>query len=370
MRSTRHRNFWHTYMAILGEAAALAVVGAVVTAILSTASSAATTAAPVNTGEPVVSGTPRVGETLRTTRGSWSGTEPLTFSYRWFRCDGRGAPDASNCDRITGASGVRYVLRQADAGSQLRSQVVARNAEGSGTATSNPTGVIQSARPTNVDRPSISGTVGVGNRLTADRGQWVGEQPITYRFQWLRCNSTGDDCSEIAGANDTGYVVADGDVGRTLRVRVTATNDAGSQSVVSPQTSVVGANQPPSGNAVPVSDLRAAGDRLVVATVQFSPSPVTNRSDAITARVRITARGGRPVSGALVFVRGTPRVVEGQTATTGSDGWVTLTLTPNRLFPEPRGGFNVQFFVKASRPGDPGLGGIAGFRLVQVPLAG
>jgi hypothetical protein len=47
----------------------------------------------------------------------------------------------------------------------------------------------------------------------------------------------------------------------------------------------------------------------------------------------------------------------------------TLPLVPNRLFPQPRNGFNVQFFIKAFRRGDPGLGGIAGFRLVQVRLA-
>jgi hypothetical protein len=86
--------------------------------------------------------------------------------------------------------------------------------------------------------------------------------------------------------------------------------------------------------------------------------------------VRVTARAGRPVSGAAVFMRATPRVVQGQTAQTGSDGWVTLTLVPNGTFPQPRNGFNVQFFVKAFRPGDPGLGGIAGYRLVQVRLAG
>ena len=68
-------------------------------------------------------------------------------------------------------------------------------------------------------------------------------------------------------------------------------------------------------------------------------------------------------------MRATPRVVSGQTALTGADGFVTLTLVPNQQFPQPRNGFNVQFFVKASKPGDPGLGGIAGYRLVQVRLA-
>ena len=36
----------------------------------------------------------------------------------------------------------------------------------------------------------------------------------------------------------------------------------------------------------------------------------------------------------------------------------------------PGSGYSVQFFVKAYRSGDPGLGGIAGYRLVQVRLAG
>jgi hypothetical protein len=118
-----------------------------------------------------------------------------------------------------------------------------------------------------------------------------------------------------------------------------------------------------------VSSLRAAGDRLVVTSVQFSPNPVTSETAPITVRVRVTNRGQNPVSGASVFMRATPRVVQGQTLQTGSDGWVTLTLVPNQLFPQTRDGFNVQFFIKASRPGDPGLGGIAGYRLVQVRLA-
>jgi hypothetical protein len=55
---------------------------------------------------------------------------------------------------------------------------------------------------------------------------------------------------------------------------------------------------------------------------------------------------------------------------TAADGWATLTLVPNANFPQPRNGFNVQFFVKAYRASDPPLGGVAGYRLVQVPLAG
>ncbi|HEU5490691.1 MAG TPA: hypothetical protein VFU84_07840 [Gaiellaceae bacterium] len=372
MRYERPSSFRRAYLTIVGGAAALAAVGMVFAALLSTESIAAPSVEPDNVSEPRISGQARVGQVLRTTRGTWTGTAPLQYEFRWFRCDGRGASDASDCGRISNAAENTYVLRQADAGFRIRSQVVARNADGQDTATSNPTGVVTAARPVNTTEPSISGTARVGSTLQANRGQWAGDQPITYTYVWLRCNDKGDNCSEIQGANDTSYELRDSDSGRTIRVRVTARNDRGSTSAISNPTGVVGTNQPPPNptGTVPVSQLQAGGDRLVVASVQFSPNPVTSRTAPITARVRVTARGGRPVSGAVVFMRATPRVVEGQTAQTGSDGTVSLTLVPNNQFPQPRSGFNVQFFIKASKPGDPGLGGIAGFRLVQVRLAG
>ena len=371
---TMHRTprVYRAYLAIIGSAAVVAIAGALFAAWATETSSAAPTVAPSNTAEPRLTGTTRVGQVLRTTRGSWTGTEPITYAFRWFRCQGRGAPDASDCRRISNAPDNTYVLREADAGFQIRSQVVATNVDGSARATSNPTGVVISARPTNTREPSISGTARVGSTLQANRGEWAGDEPITYSFIWLRCSAQGDNCSEIQGANDTSYEVRDADTGRTIRVRVVARNDRGSTSAISNPTGVVGSNQPPPpppGSAIPVGSLQAAGDRLVVSTVQFSPNPVTSRTAPITVRVRVTARGGRPVSGASVFMRATPRVVQGQTLQTQGDGWVTLTLVPNEQFPQPRNGFNVQFFIKASRPGDPGLGGIAGYRLVQVRLA-
>lgn len=372
MSYERSSSFHRTYLGILGVAAAIATVGAVFAAVLSSESAAAPAVAPNNVTEPRISGSTRVGQILRTTRGEWTGTAPISYEYRWFRCDGRGAPDASDCDRIANASDNTYTLRQADAGFRIRSQVIGRNADGQDTATSNPTAVVTAARPVNTTEPSISGTPRVGSTLQANRGEWAGDQPITYSYVWLRCNDKGDNCSEIPGANDTSYLVRDADSGRTLRVRVTARNDRGSSSAISNPTGVIGSNQPPPspGGGLSVRDLQAAGDRLVVASVQFSPNPVTSRTQPITVRVRVTARGGRPVSGAQVFMRATPRVVQGQTVQTGGDGFATLTLVPNQLFPQPRSGRNVQFFIKASRPGDPGLGGIAGYRLVQVRLAG
>jgi hypothetical protein len=371
--STKQRETYPLGLTSLAGAAALVAVGALTVALLAGASGAATNVAPQNTGEPSITGTTRVGQVLRTTRGTWTGTSPIEYVYRWFRCDGAGKPDASDCTQIANARNASYSLREADGGFRIRSQVEASNDDGSARATSNPTAVVTSAKPVNTTEPSISGSAVVGSVLKANRGKWAGDNPITYAFVWLRCSAKGDNCSEIQGANDPEYEIRDSDTGRTIRVRVIARNDQGSTSAISNPTGVVGSNQPPPpppGSSLPVGDLKAAGDRLVIASVQFSPNPVTSRTAAITVRVRVTARGGRPVNGALVFMRGTPRVVSGQTQATQANGLVTLRLVPNELFPQPRSGFNVQFFIKAYRKGDPGLGGIAGYRLVQVRLAG
>jgi hypothetical protein len=358
---------------IPGLTVALVAIVAVFAA-LTGPSAAAPQAPPVNTDEPSISGTARAGNVLRGDRGDWNNAS--SFAYRWMRCDpDGGAPDASDCAPITEATGTNYRVRAADRGFRLRFRVTASNADGSTVAASNPTARVTpttgAGAPANTGRPTISGTPALGNRLQADRGQWTGDEPMTFAFRWLRCDAQGNGCATIPGATRNQHDVQQADVGRTLRVRVTARNDDGNSQATSAQTAVVGQQpEPPAGNSVAVESLRASGDRLTVASVQFSPNPVTSRTAPISARVRVTNRDGRPVRGALVFMRATPRVVQGQTQATGNDGSVTLTLVPNRLFPQPRSGFNVQFFVKAFRRGDPGLGGIAGYRLVQVRLAG
>jgi hypothetical protein len=65
-----------------------------------------------------------------------------------------------------------------------------------------------------------------------------------------------------------------------------------------------------------------------------------------------------------VFIRSTPRVTTGNRLPSATDGWVTFELQPLSTFPLKRGA--VQFFLKAYRPSDPPLAGVAGYRLVQV----
>jgi len=99
------------------------------------------------------------------------------------------------------------------------------------------------AAPVNVEPPTISGTARVGEALTAHRGTWD-NAPTTYRFRWLRCNPLGNSCVLLSADGET-YRVGQADVGRTLRVRVTATNVDGSRNARSEQTEVVVSNAAP-----------------------------------------------------------------------------------------------------------------------------
>ena len=227
--------------------------------------------------------------------------------------------------------------------------------------------------PRNTAPPTISDTTPrVGQTLTATTGTWTGTPPITFTYQWLRCNTGGQQCAAIPGATEQTYTVVAADEGRTLRVRVTARNASGSATADSAATSRVAAAAapPPSGNVVPVTAV-VPPDRLIVDLVQFTPNPVTSATAPIRIRVRVTDTRGRRVSGALVFVRSTPLVTTAPPETpTGADGSVTLTTTPRpdfRILFRP--GYNLQFFVRARKPGESLLAGVSTRRLVQVRLS-
>jgi acid phosphatase type 7 len=82
--------------------------------------------------------------------------------------------------------------------------------------------------PVNTSPPSISGSAQAGRMLAAQPGGWSGTDPISYEYAWQRCDTTASACTDIAGAIGPGYTVGEDDVGSTLRVVVTASNEAGS----------------------------------------------------------------------------------------------------------------------------------------------
>ena len=100
---------------------------------------------PVNTGVPVVSGTPYNGQTLKTTNGTWTGS-PTSFTYQWEDCNSSGA----SCTSIAGATTAEYTLTSADIEHTIRVVVIASNSSGASLpAESAPTaGVTASVAPT------------------------------------------------------------------------------------------------------------------------------------------------------------------------------------------------------------------------------
>ena len=99
-------------------------------------------------------------------------------------------------------------------------------------------------KPVNTALPAITGTPVQGETLSASSGTWTSTTPITYAYAWQRCNATGGGCVAIASATTASYTAAAQDVGRTLRVRVTARNDAGPATATSAATAVVQAPPP------------------------------------------------------------------------------------------------------------------------------
>ena len=226
--------------------------------------------------------------------------------------------------------------------------------------------------PVNVTPPAISGTAQQSQTLTASNGTWTGTAPITYRYQWLRCNRSGNGCSEIGGATERTYMLRGGDVDRTVRVRVTATNNDGSASATSAPTAVVtrsggGPTGCPSGTgAVNITSLSPPA-RLTIDGQSLAPSPVGRTTRTLTARFRVSACGGRVVQGALVYVTATPynQFSIPPEATTGADGWAQVTMNRLSGYPATPRQRLLVIFVRARKNGENLLGGVSTRRLVS-----
>ncbi len=348
-------------------AATWSLLAAVLVGLVAAATALA--AAPRSTSPPTLEGTFREGSTLTTGNGIWANS-PTSFTYQWLRCDANG----NACANIAGATTNSYKLVQADVARTVLSQVTARNADGSTTANSKPSPVIaDNTAPKNTKEPTISGSPVVGETLTADEGTFTGG-PDRFRYQWKQCDTNGSACVSIAGATGKTYGVRSADVGKRLRVEVTAINNKGQSTAVSNATAVVrasGTTPPPGGgggNAVPVSSV-SLPDRLVTSAVSFAPTAIRNRFDVVTLKVRVSDTRGRLVQGALVYATGVPfgLITTMPETATGSDGIATLQFRPTaRLV--IRGGTAVQIFLRVRKPGDNVLAGVSSRRLVQVRI--
>jgi hypothetical protein len=181
-------------------------------------------ARPVNRSAPRINGTTVDGSTLTAADGAWRGLAPIAYSHQWQRCAGNGAA----CAPLPGATAPTYALTPADVGATIRVAVVGQNGRGAASALSRPTGAVRPAPPANTVAPAIAGAAVTGGAITASPGTWTGTPPLTYTFQWQRCDASGNACADIAGAATDTYTVAAGDNAAMLKIVVGAQNAGGS----------------------------------------------------------------------------------------------------------------------------------------------
>ena len=202
------------------------------------------------TGLPAVTGTAQVGQTLTadtTGIADADGLTNATFTYQWLRSDGNTDAD------IDGETAQTYELSDDDQGKTIKVRITfTDDAHNDESLTSDATEEV-AARPNSepTGLPTITGTAQVGQTLTADTtgiADADGLTNATFTYQWIR--SDGNTDADISGATARTYELSDADQGKTIKVRITFTDDAhNDESLTSASTEEVAArpNSEPTG---------------------------------------------------------------------------------------------------------------------------
>lgn len=191
---------------------------------------------------PDIAGTPVVGGTLTATPGTWT-VKPTSATFQWY-ADGA---------ELVGATTASYPLSTAVLDQRLTVRVTV-SADGylPTSKKSAATEQVVLGQAAFTSAPTVSGTLVLGHRLSADRGT-SSPSSADASYTWLRSGVP------IAGATAETYRLAAADVGQRITVEVTLTAQHWS-----PRTAQVG-----TGNrvrSVPILDVRSGvvGHRILL----------------------------------------------------------------------------------------------------------
>jgi RHS repeat-associated protein len=99
--------------------------------------------------------------------------------------------------------------------------------------------------PSNSEAPQLSTASPIeGQTVSISIGRWSNE-PLSYSYQWERCNAAGADCAIMPGATNQAYTVRYGDEEHTIAALVTATNAGGSTTTTTAVSAEVPYTVPP-----------------------------------------------------------------------------------------------------------------------------
>ena len=229
-----------------------------------------------NTVRPTVSGTPKVGELLTASTGSWEPADNLTYHYQWL----------SNDVAIPRATGSTLMLRVAQKDTRISVRVTARRVGYPATAaTSARTVMVKPAIIRNTAPPVVSGEPKVDATLTASPGTW---EPggTAHSYQWL-----ADDVP-IPGATGTTLTPGPDLVGKALSVTVSARKFG-----YDPVSATSSATAPvQKADFIPTVPPALSGTPHPGETLTLNPGAVTPADGSATVQ---WLRDGVPVDGAV-----------------------------------------------------------------------
>ena len=220
------------------------------------------------TGAPTISGTTQVGEMLTASTSGIADADGLTnvaYSYQWVRNDGSSDTDIGN------ATGGTYALVDADEGQAIKVKVSFTDDAGNEESLASGATATVAARPNTpaTGAPTISGTTQVGEMLTASTSGIADADGLTnvaYSYQWVRNDGSSD--TDIGNATGGTYALVDADEGQAIKVKVSFTDDAGNEEILTSVATGLVAARPntPATGAPTISGTVQVGGTLTAST--------------------------------------------------------------------------------------------------------
>lgn len=244
--------------------------------------------------DPVITGTPAVGEVLGIDEGTW--TPAASYSaYQWRR----------NGTSIPLATTDTYTLQQDDLGQDIDAVFTGSSTGYFPLNTSTDTVTVAAGTFSNVTRPSIAGTMNVGRTIKVSNGTWS-TAPSGYTYQWMR------DGAPIAGAVSQKYLLTKSDAGKSItgEVFAAATGYAVASEVSGPRTVALHSSKRPT-----FSGTAKVGKTLKLKTKgTWTPKP--------TSYTYRWNRNGKPIKGATKSTYKLKKADKGK--------YLTLTVTAKK----------------------------------------
>ena len=256
--------------------------------LTSVATAAVTNTNDAPTGLPTISGIPTQRETLTADTSTISDADGLgSFSYQW----------QAGTDDIDSATSATFVLTQAQVGQTITVKVsYTDDGNTAESLTSAATAAVTNTNDDPTGLPTISGTPTQGQTLTAVTAAISDADGLgSFSYQW----QAGTD--DISGATDTSLELTQAEVGKTITVKVSYTDQQGADETLTsiPTNAVTNTNDAPTITGTP--DTTVAQD----AEYSFTPTGVDIDGDMLTYSIN-TQPGWAGFSTTTGALSGTP----------------------------------------------------------------